>query len=175
MTHHQSVKEIPDSGKGLQLTHTRVMNLVSPKKEVFPLLCPKRECDWVDGWEYEMIHSESGYAESGCIFRTRLPHEGECTWIMTDYEPDQHIKIIKICPGLFLLEWLFDLKENTIRDEDGETIRTDLTMTYTMTGLSPDGNEYVATTMDQIVPPMMDWLENSLNHYLKTKEKLIMG
>ncbi|MDD1728195.1 MAG: hypothetical protein LUQ50_03885 [Methanospirillum sp.] len=148
------------------------MTLVSPKDQVFPLLCPERECDWVDGWEYDMIHSKSGYAEPGCIFRSRLPYEGECVWIMTDYVPDQYIKIIKICPGLFLLEWSFNLKEHSVREDDVETSRTDLTMMYTMTGLSSEGNEFVATAIDQTVPPMMDWLEKSLNHYLITKHKL---
>jgi len=32
---------------------------------VFPLLCPVREAEWLDGWDYKMIYSESGVVEEG--------------------------------------------------------------------------------------------------------------
>lgn len=43
---------------------------VRPEK-VLPLLCPIREYEWIEIWECEMIHSNSGYAELDCVFKTR--------------------------------------------------------------------------------------------------------
>ena len=42
----------------------------SPEK-LFPLLCPARECDWIQGWDCELIYTDSGYAEDNCVFQTR--------------------------------------------------------------------------------------------------------
>jgi len=47
-------------------------NPASPEK-VFPLLCPVREADWIPGWRYTLIYSDSGVAELGCIFTTQDP------------------------------------------------------------------------------------------------------
>ena len=37
---------------------------------VFPLLCPVREAEWLDGWEFTMIYSVSGSMEKGAVFST---------------------------------------------------------------------------------------------------------
>jgi hypothetical protein len=42
-------------------------------QDVFPLICPVKEEDWLCDWEndtYELIYSESGVNELGCIFKT---------------------------------------------------------------------------------------------------------
>jgi hypothetical protein len=44
-------------------------NPAAPER-VFPLLCPVREADWIPGWRYKLIYSESGVAELGCVFTT---------------------------------------------------------------------------------------------------------
>ncbi|HYK92235.1 MAG TPA: hypothetical protein VE398_25965 [Acidobacteriota bacterium] len=66
-------------------------NPASPEK-VFPLLCPVREADWLPGWQYQLIYSDSGFAELGCVFTTpNATSSGspspEKTWIVTDYDP----------------------------------------------------------------------------------------
>ena len=43
------------------------LNNAEPEK-VFPLLCPVREKDWLDGWNYKMIYSKSGLIEKNCVF-----------------------------------------------------------------------------------------------------------
>lgn len=45
----------------------------APPETVFPLLCPVREAEWLDGWEYEMIYSMSGLIEKGAAFSTANP------------------------------------------------------------------------------------------------------
>jgi hypothetical protein len=51
-----------------------VQHLNAPPEEVFPLLCPVREHEWLEGWQCEMIHTASGIAEKDCIFSTTAPN-----------------------------------------------------------------------------------------------------
>ena len=30
-------------------------------ENIFPLLCPAREADWIPGWDSELIYTKSGY------------------------------------------------------------------------------------------------------------------
>ena len=66
-------------------TYRQTIN-ATPEK-VFPLLCPIREAEWLDGWQYAMIYSESGLIEDGAVFST--PHAGEAdtVWIVTKHDP----------------------------------------------------------------------------------------
>ena len=64
---------IMNSFKACRVAHEYTQtNPASPEK-VFPLLCPVREADWIPGWRYKLIYSESGVAELGCIFTTEHP------------------------------------------------------------------------------------------------------
>lgn len=62
---------------------------VKPGK-IFPLLCPTLEYDWLPGWTCEMLHSETGYAEHDCIFKTEFFGFPEL-WICTKYLKDSEI------------------------------------------------------------------------------------
>jgi hypothetical protein len=57
---------------------------------VFPLLCPVREAEWLDGWHYRMISSASGLVESGAVFSTSNPGEEDTVWIVTRHDPTAH-------------------------------------------------------------------------------------
>ena len=59
----------------------------APPEKVFPLLCPVREADWVPGWQYRLIYSESGVAEDGCVFSTPNDSGTETVWMVTHYDP----------------------------------------------------------------------------------------
>ena len=41
--------------------------------DIFPLLCPVREYEWLETWQCEMIYTKSGFTELDCIFKTSLP------------------------------------------------------------------------------------------------------
>ena len=153
---------------GYRAVKSRIMKIPFPVSKVFPLLCPQRESEWVPGWDCKMIYSKSGYAEQGCIFKTKFPHEGESIWIMSDYIPNHLIRIVKTSPDLFLLQWSLELTESS-----EET--TDLNMTYSMTGMSEEGNIFVQAFMDTGFSGLMDRLEKSMNYYLKTGQKLVLS
>ncbi|MDP7114503.1 MAG: hypothetical protein QGH45_21200 [Myxococcota bacterium] len=64
----------------------------SSPAEVFPLLCPVREYEWIDDWSCEVQYTASGVAEQGCAFRTQL-QAGE-SWICSRYEPERAIQYV---------------------------------------------------------------------------------
>src|SRR5512138_772202 len=67
----------------LQFTH----DLAADPDAVFPLLCPVREYEWIDGWRCELLHSLSGLVERGCIFATSYPPEGRTLWVTSLHDP----------------------------------------------------------------------------------------
>jgi hypothetical protein len=68
----------------------------APEK-VFPLLCPVREYEWLEGWKCKMIYSESGVAEENCVFETDFG-EGPMAWIVSRYEPPRKIEFVISLP-----------------------------------------------------------------------------
>ena len=139
--------------------------LGDPKK-VFPLLCPVREAEYLDGWKYEMISSVSGYAELGCVFST--PHESlkQTIWTVSLYDPKTFIiEYIRVTPNLELvtisifLKWL-------------GSVQTEALIRYVHTALSTEHDEYLNSEHVHVFKDDMDYWEKALNHYLKTGEKL---
>jgi hypothetical protein len=83
-----------------KVSRSFTQNLSSPAAEVFELLCPVREADWVNDWRPKLVLSESGLAEPGCIFITPgIPEDA--LWLMTEYDPETfQLEIIKMIPGV---------------------------------------------------------------------------
>ena len=80
------------------------LNLAAPEK-VFPLLCPVREKDWLDGWDYEMIYSKSGLIEKNCVFSTSHHGEMDTIWHVTQHNPEKfEVEFLRVTP-----------KENVVR------------------------------------------------------------
>lgn len=52
---------------------------------LFSLLCPTTELDWLPHWRCELLHSESGYTELNCMFKTGY-FGAEELWVCTRYE-----------------------------------------------------------------------------------------
>ena len=57
-----------------RVTRTYTQRLTAAPARVFPLLCPVREADWIEGWDPISVWSESGVAEPDCVFTT--PSDG---------------------------------------------------------------------------------------------------
>ena len=95
----------------------RIVNKVTfrvkaPPAQVFPLLCPVREYDWIDGWDCTMIYTESGIAEKDCLFQTVLDGHEPVIWIVSRYEPNNFlIEFINICPNLYVEKLKISLED----------------------------------------------------------------
>ena len=134
--------------------------------EVFTLLCPVREKDWLDGWEYRMIHSSSGLIEKDCVFAT--PHHGklETVWQVPQYDTVNYkIEFLRFTPA-----------ENVVKiNIQLEKIDEHLTKThisYQYTALNEEQNRFIETDLEKSFEESMKWWEKSINHYLKTGKML---
>ena len=146
-----------------RITRSASMRLAAPAGEVFPLVCPVREKEWLDGWEYEMIYSESGYAEEGCIFTTQHPGQPETIWTITRHDPEAlAVDFLIVTPGLRVGRLQVRLSDNG----DGTTRQA---VTYTFTALSEQGKATLDDHFSQrgFEHDMHLW-ERSVNHYLET-------
>lgn len=70
----------------------------APVDQVFPLLCPVREYEWIDGWRCELVYSRSGFAEKGAVFTTDFRAEGPSIWTVSRYERDRAIEFVVVFP-----------------------------------------------------------------------------
>ncbi|MDP3177183.1 MAG: SRPBCC family protein [Spirochaetaceae bacterium] len=64
--------------------------------DVFPLLCPIKEYDWLPGWSCEMVYSASGVAEKDAVFRTRERLGHKAVWTTITYEPPLFIEYLVV-------------------------------------------------------------------------------
>ncbi|KUO49830.1 MAG: hypothetical protein APF76_00880 [Desulfitibacter sp. BRH_c19] len=141
--------------------------LAGTKEEIFPLLCPVREKEWLQDWDYNMIYSESGYAEKGCMFETNNNY-GSYRWIMTKHDSDNFgIQFVKTTKENIVVIIDIDLKEKNER-------LTYCKIQYTFIAIGEEASEhmYKENTEEHFNEHMKKW-EDSLNYYLKHGEMLI--
>jgi hypothetical protein len=74
-----------DPGDHLELSYSHPLR--APADQVFPLLCPVREVEWIPGWSCRLVHTASGLVERGCVFVTERAGEGTTTWVTTLHDP----------------------------------------------------------------------------------------
>lgn len=138
----------------------------SLKEAVFPLLCPVREKDWLNDWDYRMIHSLSGLNENDCIFTTQDPGEAETLWYTTKYDPETYeVEFIRFTPGDTAVRIQINLA-------DGLNGDTDVHISYSYTALSREAVEFLNNKGNERFLHSMHIWEKSMNHYLSTGECL---
>ena len=146
--------------------YTYRQTIQAGRDTVYPLLCPVREAEWLDGWDYQMIYSESGLIEAGAVFSTAHAGEPDTVWLVSRYEPDDfRIDFTRFTPDSRTC-----LLEITVHERDPESSYVDIKYTYTT--LSPAGDAYLNTlTSDAFLEAVRFW-EKSMNHYLDTGRRL---
>jgi len=164
--------------KSYRIAHEFIQTNPALPEKVFPLLCPVREADWIPGWRYQLIYSDSAVAELGCVFTTPDPSVDQSqyssasggntsgplptTWICTEYDPVAfRIGYVWIKPGRIATELRIQLKKS----DDGDT-RSHIQFRYT--GLSIEGNREVEAYDRSWFEAKMHGWERAINHYLTT-------
>lgn len=148
-----------------RVRHSYLQRLHAPPREVFPLLCPVREEEWIPGWAPRLVLSNSGRAEGGCVFI--MPGEPEAVWTVTRYEPPERIDFIKVTPGVTVGHISIILRP----DGDGGTF-ADVMYGYTSLD-TPEGNAAVAAFTAEAYGEAMERWERRLNHFLDTGSTLV--
>jgi hypothetical protein len=151
------------------LVRSYAQHIDAPPEAVFPLLCPVREGDWLEGWaeRCELIWSASGLAEPGCVFRTTEDGRPETVWIITDHDPDRGLVVFaRVTP---------DLAASTLHIQVNESVdgTSAVSIRYTVVPTSPEGAAYAAERYDRAdLLASVVWWERSMNHYLRTGQLL---
>ena len=147
---------------------TFTMHLCAPPAEVFPLLCPVREYDWIEPWSCDMVFSTSGTAENNAVFTTDFESQGGAeVWVVCRYVKDQAIAFIRVTPGMKVNRLDISL---TAADNGSRSIWTN-----TYTGLSEAGNQWIRKLTDEAFELEKTAVESMLNHYLETGSMLKMA
>ncbi|MGO8692720.1 MAG: SRPBCC family protein [Rectinemataceae bacterium] len=92
-------------------------------EEVFPLLCPVREYEWIPDWSCEMIWSKSGVAERDATFRTKMHPFGRLLWTCIAYEPPRRIEYLMTLGSRAAVRLEISLDEGPGGTEVGWTMR----------------------------------------------------
>jgi hypothetical protein len=149
-----------------RVTRNYVQTIQAAPLAVHALICPVKEAEWLDGWDYRLIFSNSGFAEKGCVFTSKSTGETDTIWLITRrddaaYETD----FVRFTPGSRVAEVAVRI------DGDGEQT-CHVSITYTITALSEAGNAFIESfTEENFVKDMKFW-EATMNHYLKTGQAL---
>jgi hypothetical protein len=144
-----------------RVSHEYTQTNDAPPEKVFPLLCPVREADWVPGWQYRLVYSESGLAEDGCVFSTPNDAGPETVWMVTHYDPAAFtIAFAWIEPGTIATQIRIALAP-------APGGKTTARIHYLYTGLCPAGNAVLDRyTPDWFRSKMQSW-ETAINHFLR--------
>ena len=135
--------------------------LAGPIERVFPLFTPAGEKLWVDGWDPEFLHPASGDTCEGMIFRTG--HGEESTlWGCVAWSPAAHrVRYARVTPAS-----RFGFVEVACRAlaED----RTEATVGYAFTALSPGGRSYLANLTEEAFASMIEEWRTAIDRWLSS-------
>ena len=147
-----------------RVTHEYTQTNDAPPETVFPLLCPVREADWVPGWQYRLIYSQSGFAEAGCVFITE-ENQSESTWIVTEYDPIAfRIAFVWVKPDAVTAQICVSLEPSAAG--------TKALIRYSYTSLSLAGNQELERFDENWFRHKMQSWEAAINHYLRTGKRI---
>lgn len=144
----------------------------APVSRVFPLACPYEEYKWIDGWDCDIIYSDSGKVEDGCIFtETRsapLLHDsdsGATTWVAVLHDPESYRLHFVLMTDISVIKYEIDMED---AGGGATTIKLDLTLT----ALNERGNQFIENGGGEKVGAMLAGLGHMLKHYCETGRML---
>lgn len=156
----------PSNFRAKRVTRNYVQTIHAAPSVVHALICPVKEAEWLDGWDYRLIFSHSGFAEKGCVFTSKSAGEQDTIWLITrrdDAACETHF--VRLTPDSRVAEVM-------VRIDDGGRQTSRVSITYTITALNKAGNTFIENfTEENFVTDMKFW-EATMNHYLKTGKAL---
>lgn len=157
----------PSAFKAKRVTRNYVQTIKAAPSEVHALICPVKEAEWLDGWDYELIFSQSGFAEAGCVFISRSEGENETIWLITKRDDRNYeTEFARITPGSRVACL-------TVRIEDGGNHTSRVHIAYTFTALTEEGNQFIENFTQENFGKDMKFWEATMNHYLETGRPLL--
>jgi hypothetical protein len=156
-----------DIVKPNRATRTYRQQLRGSPEAVFPLLCPVREAEWIQGWDPILVVTNSGVAEPDCIFTTAA-EPNDAVWYVTRHEPAVgFVEMLKITPSLTACRITIQLSRTEVGSE--------AVVTYSHTSLGPEGDKFVAAFTDAYYAKFMQDWEARMNYFLANHKALTTG
>jgi len=157
---------IESSFNAKHITRSYEQTINADPARVFDLLCPVKEGEWLDGWDYTLLHSESGLAEEGCVFLSRQEGEKDTIWMITKRDvQNREIEFVRATPESRIARLTIAV------DEKAENLST-VKITYVITALGEEGNKFLEGFTQENFEAGMKFWEKSMNYYLETGKKL---
>ncbi|MCP4747823.1 MAG: hypothetical protein GY874_17055 [Desulfobacteraceae bacterium] len=150
--------------KRIDRKYRQTINAIPEK--IFPLLCPVREAQWLEGWSCNMIYSESGLAENGAVFSTSSEGEEDTVWVITKHDCElwqvEFTRFTHNC-RICVLKIAVTPKDQT---------RSYVDICYTYTGITAAGNNFIDNFTEEAFLDAVIFWEKSMNYFLETGQKL---
>ena len=145
----------------MQVEKQFIQNHPFDPSKIYSLLCPVREKDWLPGWEYTMIHSNSGLIEKDCVFSTPHHSTQDTIWTVYHHDPESfEVGFVRHSPGKNLVRIFIKVIE---QPEGSKSV-----ISYIYTPLSPKEISYINKELDNDFHSNMTKWETCINYYLKT-------
>ena len=149
-----------------RITRAYCQKITASPEVVFQLLCPVREAEWLDGWRYSMLYSQSGLVEEGAVFSTPGDGEEDTVWVVTRYDAVQRVvEFTRFTPESRVCV----LRIGVTPGDQGRSL-VDIAYTYTAT--APAGNAFIDAFTEESFRSAVTFWERSMNHWLGTGERL---
>jgi hypothetical protein len=159
-------RTISPSFKATHITRSYEQTISADPTKVFDLLCPVKEAQWLEGWDYTLLHSESGLAEEGCVFLSRQEGEKNTIWMITKRDvQNREIEFVRATPESRIARL-------TIAVDEKEAQVSKVQITYVITALCEEGNQFLEAFTEEKFTGAMKFWEKSMNYYLETGKKL---
>jgi hypothetical protein len=159
-------RTINPSFKATHVTRSYEQTINADPARVFDLICPVREAEWLDGWDYTLLHSESGLAEEGCVFLSRQEGEKDTIWMISKRDvQNREIEFVRATPESRIARLTIAV------DNKAENLAK-VKITYVITALCQEGNRFLEAFTPENFETAMKFWEKSMNYYLETGKKL---
>lgn len=143
---------------GRRLTRRFIQRIDAAPEQVFPLLCPEREKEWLPGWNSHMIYSVSGVAELGAVFET-THGPGSTLWMITRHEAPRRVSFARFQPDDLLVRIEIEITA-------AAPGKSAVAVEYCWTSAGSNGNAALAAlTEAEWIKNMTNW-ERSMNAWL---------
>lgn len=150
-----------------QFMRSGIIHCKAAVEEIFPLLCPKKEEEWIPDWKCETIWSNSGYNEEGAIFKTIKPYGTELYWTTLQYDLNKKVvDFLLTAPRLYMFRFKIEIHA----ERNGVL---SLTFTQVFTSISEEGNRLLNRYRGEDYEARLKSLEEFMSCYLEIKRKKI--
>jgi len=141
------------------VTRAGHLQFPAPVDKVFPLFTPQGERHWAPGWDPEILYPKHAEVAAGMVFRTQ---EGvEHVWTVTRYEPAAHTVAYNVVAHGVLV------RQIEVRCRAADANRSEVSVTDSYVGLSPEGNAMVEKIDEAAYAKKMERWQRAIGAYLE--------